>query len=262
MTRVALFLNHQPGIDIAEYFSMETQDEVAAVYLSGENISCDKAIVNAASIPNNRVFSFKEISSPQHLDWLNQEKIDFMISVYWPKKIPLSAIKLAKQGTINFHPSLLPHNRGCYPHIYAILNNTPCGVTLHQLEEDFDTGAIWVQKAVEISPYDTAYSLYVRLQKEIVTLFKTNWPSISQEKLSPYPQKIQNISYHPEKEIYQYNKIDLDKTYTAREFINLLRARSLGSLGFAHYEENGHKVYLNLQLNDQADFTGAEHAKY
>ena len=260
MTKVALFLNHQPGLAIAEYFAARAKDEIVAVYLSHENTAQDYAIVKATHLSLDRVFSHRKIHEPEHVHWLSQQGIEFIVSVYWPKKIPATLLALVGEGSVNCHAALLPHNRGCLPHVYSLLHDTPCGVTLHQMDLNFDTGPIWVQKALSISPYDTAHSLYGRLQQAMVALFIEHWPSISGYSIKPYSQVSTKGSYHTAKDIQHFDCIDLDQSYTARDLIKLLRARSLDRQGFAYYFDQGQKVYLQLRLNETMDFLEQSHA--
>lgn len=53
---------------------------------------------------------------------------------------------------INIHPSLLPIGRGAWPMPVAILNkHEKSGVTIHKMEESFDTGDILMQEEFELS---------------------------------------------------------------------------------------------------------------
>jgi len=65
-----------------------------------------------------------------------------MITVYWPWLIKKNYLNTCK-NSINFHPAYLPKNRGWYPHVNNILDNSVPGVTLHKIDEGIDTGPIW-----------------------------------------------------------------------------------------------------------------------
>ena len=86
--------------------------------------------------------------------------------------------------------------------------------------------------------------------KEIVDLFKQKWNDISTKKISPYEQDETKSSYHRKDEIEKIDKIDMDKTTTARDLINLLRARTFGEKGFAYIEENGERIYLRIEIKN------------
>ena len=164
----------------------------------------------------------------------------------------------AKQGTVNFHPALLPIGRGWYPHVHSIINGTPTGVTLHAMIDRPDAGPIWAQKEVPLSPYDTAYTIYMRLQREIVELFRETWPKIAAGEATPVPQDEDKAVYYPKKLVDSLDPLDPNGKMTVRDLINRLRARSFGDLGFAFTEEGGQRVYLNLRLSRDIHFRNRE----
>jgi methionyl-tRNA formyltransferase len=256
MSKVILLGAHQTGVKMAEYFAHSQEDELIAVYQSG-NAAIDELIAAKSQIKPSRLFSSNELNNPEHINWLKAEGVDFIISVYWPYMISDEVLALARKNTVNLHPSLLPYNRGSFPHLFVLLENSPCGVSLHQLTSKLDTGAIWAQKEVKVLPHDTALSLYEKLQDEVVDLFKNYWPKIKANEIQAVVQDESKATCHKEKDIIAYNQIDLDKKYTGREWLNLLRARSLGDLGFAYFEEEGQKIYINLRLGKDEDFSAS-----
>lgn len=65
----------------------------------------------------------------------------------YPRRLPHWLITYP---TCNIHPSLLPALRGPDPLFYTARGDEPPGVTLHQLDAEFDTGPIIVQQPVDI----------------------------------------------------------------------------------------------------------------
>jgi methionyl-tRNA formyltransferase len=62
-----------------------------------------------------------------------------------------------KFGCINFHPALLPLNRGAYPSNWAIRNNqNKTGITFHFISKSIDAGSIIEQYEIPLSGYETA----------------------------------------------------------------------------------------------------------
>jgi methionyl-tRNA formyltransferase len=65
--------------------------------------------------------------------------------------------KATKFGCINFHPALLPLNRGANPSNWTILNNQrKTGITFHFVTKDVDAGEIIEQYEIPLSGYETA----------------------------------------------------------------------------------------------------------
>ncbi|MEE6251619.1 MAG: formyltransferase family protein, partial [Bdellovibrionota bacterium] len=157
-------------------------------------------------------------------------------------------------SSVNFHPAYLPINRGWYPHVHSILDGSVCGVSIHKIDENADTGPIWAQEKVELLPTDTAKDIYVRLQKRIFEVFSKNWDSIKNGSLNPTPQNLTGGNYHKKNEIEALDHIDLEKTYTGEELINILRARSFGDRGFAYFTKANKKIFLKLELSEESRF--------
>lgn len=66
---------------------------------------------------------------------------------------------------INFHPSPLPEGRGPYPAVRAILDQWhQWGVSCHQLDADFDSGAILAQECFPLAADECHDSLDLKVQ--------------------------------------------------------------------------------------------------
>ncbi len=72
-------------------------------------------------------------------------------------------LNTTKMGYINCHPSLLPDYRGPNPYFNIIYNGEKkSGITLHFMDETFDTGDIIYQKEFELMPSETMGTLFNR----------------------------------------------------------------------------------------------------
>lgn len=91
---------------------------------------------------------------------------DVILSWFWPRRIPASVLELAPRGAFGVHPSLLPRWRGPDPYYWAIrAADGETGVTLHRLEESYDTGAIVAQRVVPVDVNDDAWRLAKKLDR-------------------------------------------------------------------------------------------------
>lgn len=250
--KLVLFLNHDPGVHVLEY--LKDSEDILRVYVDDAQSPYIESICDIAQSKGIAIFTYSDFTQPRHQDEFKTLDIDFIICVYWPYLLKKDMFSCAKMGRVNFHPALLPINRGWFPHVHSILDGSPAGVTLHEIDDGADTGQIWAQKEVKIYAYETAYDVYIKLQQEIVSLFKANWPRIRDLSLQTIPQK-SGGNYHKKSEIEHIDEVDLNKTYTGAELINLLRARSFGKRGFAYFEQDGERVYLNLSLGTDSDFS-------
>jgi methionyl-tRNA formyltransferase len=71
---------------------------------------------------------------------------DLLLCLGFPWIIPEDALSVAKLGSVNGHPSLLPRYRGPIPVAWAIRNGeTDTGFTFHRMDATLDTGPILAQ---------------------------------------------------------------------------------------------------------------------
>ena len=64
----------------------------------------------------------------------------FIISYNYKYLIDEDVIKYMKNKIVNLHISLLPWNRGANPNLWSFIDNTPKGVTIHQVSAGLDEG--------------------------------------------------------------------------------------------------------------------------
>ncbi len=75
--------------------------------------------------------------------------------------VPMTMIQYPRQGTIQYHPSLLPRHRGASAINWAVINGeTKTGLSIFWHDEGLDTGPLLMQKEVTITPDDTLGSVY------------------------------------------------------------------------------------------------------
>lgn len=67
---------------------------------------------------------------------------DYIVSFNYAYLINNDVIQYMQGNIINLHISYLPWNRGVSPNIWSFIDNTPIGVTIHQVDAGFDTGKI------------------------------------------------------------------------------------------------------------------------
>ncbi|MDP9002044.1 MAG: hypothetical protein M3O46_18275, partial [Myxococcota bacterium] len=87
---------------------------------------------------------------------LRASRPDILVSWFWTKKIPASLLRLAP--SFGVHPSLLPRHRGPNPYFWTIdAGDETTGVTAHELDDEYDTGAILGQHTL---PLDSAWDAW------------------------------------------------------------------------------------------------------
>jgi methionyl-tRNA formyltransferase len=101
------------------------------------------------------------------LEKIKNTQPDLNVVVAYGQIIPSSIIYLPKYNSINVHFSLLPKYRGASPVQWAILKGEEkTGITIFELNEKMDEGAILTQEEIEILPDERASELEARLAKK------------------------------------------------------------------------------------------------
>jgi len=106
-------------------------------------------------------FQPKRMRAPEVYAEYIKLKPDLNVMAYVTTILPESILNYPRLGTIQYHPSLLPKHKGGSAISWAIINgDTKTGITVFWPDKGIDTGPILLQKEAEISPDDTAGSLY------------------------------------------------------------------------------------------------------
>jgi methionyl-tRNA formyltransferase len=80
---------------------------------------------------------------------------DLMLCWGFPWKIPQAALDVARLGSVNMHPALLPRHRGPIPLAWALRDGDGVwGSTWHYMDAELDTGNLLAQGSVPIEDDD------------------------------------------------------------------------------------------------------------
>ena len=116
-------------------------------------------------------------------------EFDLIISFGYKHIIRQEILSVVRRPILNLHISLLPFNRGAHPNFWAFVENTPHGVTIHQIDAGVDTGDIVFQREVKFSDSSSTFlNTYLELQKDIESLFIQNWQAIRDYSYQSKPQ--------------------------------------------------------------------------
>lgn len=100
---------------------------------------------------------------------LDEHDVDFIALAGYMKKLPAELIHRFRNRIVNVHPALLPAfgGKGMYGmrvHEAVIASGVKIsGATVHIVTEEYDTGPIVLQKAVEVYRTDTPGTLAARV---------------------------------------------------------------------------------------------------
>lgn len=154
------------------------------------------------------------------LSWIRKLHPEIIVSYNYRYIVSEDIIKYMNGKIINLHISYLPWNRGSSPNFWSFIDNTPKGVTIHQIDVGLDTGKILYQKQCYFNEKTESFSsTYQKLNEEIVELFEEKWDEIRSGKYECYEQ-IGVGSCHSKKEFELLrSRIDFDWDEKIAEFL-------------------------------------------
>ena len=111
------------------------------------------------------VFQPSSLRPPQETEALVSLDCDLMIVVAYGLILPKTILDAPKLGCLNVHASLLPRWRGAAPIERSLLaGDKVSGVTIMQMDEGLDTGAMLDKESVQIHATDNRIDLEKKLQ--------------------------------------------------------------------------------------------------
>jgi len=112
------------------------------------------------------------------------KKYDLIICFGYRKIIKKKVLDNILRPPINLHISYLPYNRGAHPNFWSFVENTPKGVSIHEINEGIDQGGLIFRKKInfKITEKLTFKNTYSKLISEVEKLFKTNVDNIIYKK--------------------------------------------------------------------------------
>jgi methionyl-tRNA formyltransferase len=250
--RVILAGNGSVAAEVAETILASGDEIVALILHPEERRRSGEQIIAASNVSPDRIHGAARLGDPQLVAELSTLRPEIGVAAYFGYILPAELFGSIPHGFVNLHPSLLPYNRGAYPNVWSIVERTPAGVTLHYVDRGVDTGDIIAQREVPVTSCDTGETLYRRLEREAVALFRESWPAIRSGTAARSPQQGPGTS-HKAADVRRIDEIDLARRYTARELIDLIRAQTFPPHRGAYFVEGSEKVYLRLQLHPEAE---------
>jgi methionyl-tRNA formyltransferase len=85
--------------------------------------------------------------------WLVALQADVALVAAYGRILPRGVLDAPRRGCLNLHASILPEYRGAAPIQWAILQGqTETGISLMQMDEGMDTGAVYATRTLAIPP--------------------------------------------------------------------------------------------------------------
>jgi len=194
---------------------------VTHVDAPGERIWFDSVAecARSADIP---VISPKDINESGVVETIARAEPQLLFSFYFRQMMKAEVLRLATEGALNMHGSLLPRYRGRAPVNWVLINGeSETGVTLHYMDEKPDHGDIVAQRRVTIAPGDTALTLTLKLAEAARRVIRENYPLLVQGLAARVPQDHSESTYFGGR---RPEDGDIDWRQPAPTIRNLIRA--------------------------------------
>lgn len=249
--RLLILANDWVGWQVTKYLREQKENIVGLViHPHGKRRRYADKIIRESKLPSSFIIASSKLHKKRYFQQITSWKPDIIISAFYGFIIHPTVINIAPLGAINIHNSFLPYNRGKFPNVWAIVDETPIGATIHYINENIDSGDIIYRKKVEIEPIDTGKSLYYKVRVACVEAFKEIWPYIKTGKFTRTPQsKFGKGTFHYKKDVEKIDCISMNKYYKAKDLINLLRARTFPPYPSAYFIHNGRRIYVRVSLS-------------
>jgi phosphoribosylglycinamide formyltransferase-1 len=191
ITRIAIFASGQGSnaLNIVNHFKTNSRFEITFVLAN----KFDAKVLEHARKENVKTFYFEnqKVEDGCFITELCKEyAIDFIVLAGYLRKIPVELIQHYPEKIINIHPALLPKygGAGMYGnnvHLAVLKNREPeTGITIHFVNEEFDSGRIIAQFRCRLNTSDTLEDV----QRKIHQLEQSYFPTVIEK-------TILNLSY-------------------------------------------------------------------
>jgi phosphoribosylglycinamide formyltransferase-1 len=151
---------------LVEYFARSPWGRVEIIVTNNPRAG----VIDRSSRLGIKCLLFDPASQSEEVLTLLRSSVDVLILAGYLKKIPINWVRSFPGRMINIHPSLLPKfgGKGMYGiHVHKAVSDSreaTTGITIHQVNEHYDEGAIIAQYRVEITPGESPQSIQEKVR--------------------------------------------------------------------------------------------------
>ena len=229
----ALIAIHQAGHDIVAIY---TQPDRPAGRGQKLQASVIKTWALEQQIPVHQPQTLKSAETQAQIKALDA---DVMVVAAYGLILPKAVLEMPRFGCINIHASILPNWRGAAPIQYAILSgDKETGITIMQMDEGMDTGAILDIVKCPILADDTADTLTHKLAHLAPLAILTSLDKIHH--LKPMPQDNTKVSYAPK---IKKEDAAIDWHQDSLSILRQIQAYNPWPSAFTHFQDHVLKIH-------------------
>lgn len=203
----------------------------------------------------NVISYYSSLKEERFLNEIKKLNADIAVVCSYCKLFPKELLECTKDGFLNCHPSLLPNYRGPNPYSHIILNGEKTsGVTIHLMDETFDTGDIIYQKEFDLKGDETMGILFnmtnymfAQMLVEVLNHYEANG------RLEGYPQKNLKGSYAPTIEPDSSESL-IDWKQPTKQIDQFVRALNPFILAMTNFRDYGVRIMSTKVSNEITTF--------
>ncbi|MEK7827011.1 MAG: methionyl-tRNA formyltransferase [Thermodesulfobacteriota bacterium] len=159
--RIAIMGQAAFGAKVLETLSDRGEVIIAAWLPQGKADGKPDPLKTAADGRGIPAFQPESYRTPETLEAFRSTNPDLLIMAFVTDIIPSSFLGVPTQGTICYHPSILPRHRGGSAINWAvIMGDRETGLSIFWADAGIDTGPVLLRKRIPIGPEDTTGALY------------------------------------------------------------------------------------------------------
>ncbi len=180
---------------------------------------------NAKSMGYELVEYEKNLNEKEFLNKIRNLNADLGVVASYNKKFPKELLRLPKDGFINLHPSKLPDYRGANPYSHVIINGEEeSAITLHFMDEEFDTGDIISQYRFSLDLNETMGTLFYRTNEMCASMLYEALDYYESHEFPRKPQPLGNEKKRAYALSFAKRNVFIDWNKSAVEIERFIRA--------------------------------------
>ncbi len=186
----------------------------------------NKLMVNTAQNLGLDIIEYNiSLSDKGFLQRIKNLNADIGVVASFSKKLPKELLQLTKDGFINLHPSKLPDYRGANPYSHVIMNgDEESAITLHFMDETYDTGDIISQYCFDLDLNETMGTLFNRTNQMCASMLYEALDYYENHSFPRRPQPTGGNYKKAETLSFEKKNIFIDWNKSAEEIERFIRA--------------------------------------
>ena len=197
--KVALFGAVRASMTALTALANAAGDELRVFCLAASKAARHSDFVDLAPLAAARGVSataIEDINAPSTLAAVREFAPDIVCIFGWSQLVRAEFLAIPRLGVLGWHPAMLPKNRGRAVIPWTILQGIPeTGFTIFWINEGMDSGDIAAQVRVEVSPDETAATLYQKMETAAAAALNELVPAILAGTVPQRPQRHEDATY-------------------------------------------------------------------